>query len=58
MLAAPFGRKPVPSSGYPDDVLAYLNSVPPGEAPERGSRLEQLKRDLAELMRALRAVHQ
>jgi hypothetical protein len=45
MLAVPFGRKPVLSSDYPDDVLAYLNSVPPGETPERGSRLEQLKRE-------------
>lgn len=42
MLAVLFGRKPVLSSDYPEDVLAYLNSVPPGEAAERGTRLQQL----------------
>jgi hypothetical protein len=42
MLAIPFGRKPVLFSDYPEDVLAYLNSVPPGESPDRGTRLEQL----------------
>jgi hypothetical protein len=45
MLAVPFGRKPVLSSDYPEDVLAYLNSVPPGEAPDRGTRLQQLMRE-------------
>lgn len=45
MLAVVFGRQPVLSSDYPEDVLAYLNSVPPGEAPERGTRLEQLQRE-------------
>jgi hypothetical protein len=42
MLAVPLGRPPALSSDYPEDVLAYLNSVPPGEAPERGTRLQQL----------------
>jgi len=42
MLAVVFDRQPVLSSAYPEDVLAYLNSVPPGEAPDRGTRLQQL----------------
>ena len=42
MLAVPLGRRPVLSSSYPQGVLIYLNSVPPGEAPERGTRLQQL----------------
>lgn len=51
MLAVLFGRKPVLSSDYPDDVLAYLNSVPPGEAPDRGTRLQQLMREWVALGR-------
>jgi hypothetical protein len=51
MLAVPFGRKPVLSSDYPQDVLAYLNSVPPGEALDRGSRLQQLMREWVALGR-------
>ena len=42
MLAVPLGRPPVLSSNYPQDVLTYLNSVPPGEGPERRTRLQQL----------------
>lgn len=45
MLAVPFGRKPVLSSSYPEDVLAYLNSVAPGASPGRGSRLHALIRE-------------
>lgn len=51
MLAIPFGRKPVLSSDYPEDVLAYLNSVAPGVAPERGSRLQALIREWVTLGR-------
>jgi hypothetical protein len=51
MLAIPFGRKPVLSSDYPEDVLAYLNSVPPGEAADQGTRLQQLMREWVTLGR-------
>lgn len=51
MLAVPFGRQPVLYSDYPQDVLAYLNSVPPGEPPGRGSRIEQLMREWVSLGR-------
>ena len=42
MLAVPLGRPPVLSSNYLQDVLTYLNSLPPREAEERGTRLQQL----------------
>jgi len=51
MLAVPFGRHPVLYSDYPDDVLAYLNSLPPGETPDRGTRLEQLIKEWTTLGR-------
>jgi hypothetical protein len=51
MLAVPFGREPVLSSLYPEDVLIYVNSVPPGEAPDQGTRLQQLMRDWVALGR-------
>jgi hypothetical protein len=51
MLAVPFDRTPVLSSNYPEDVLAYLNSVPPGEPAERGTRIEQLKHEWVALGR-------
>jgi hypothetical protein len=51
MLAIPLGRKPVLYSDYPDDVLAYLNSVPPGETADRGTRLEQLMKEWTALGR-------
>ena len=43
MLAPLFDRPPVLNTSYPDIVLQYLQSVPPGETTERGTRLEQLK---------------
>ena len=43
MLAPLFDRPPVLNTNYPDIVLQYLQSVPPGETTERGTRLEQLK---------------
>lgn len=43
MLAPLFDRSPVLNTNYPDIVLQYLQSVPPGETTERGTRLEQLK---------------
>jgi len=51
MLAIPFGRKPVLSSDYPEDVLAYLNSVAPGAPPDRGTRMQALIREWVELGR-------
>jgi hypothetical protein len=42
MLAPLFGRQAVLNSFYPQAVLEYLRSVPPDEAPNGGSRLEQL----------------
>jgi hypothetical protein len=47
MLAVPFGRKPVLYSDYPEDVLAYLNSIPPGETADQGTRLQQLMKEWA-----------
>jgi hypothetical protein len=51
MLAVPLARNPVLYSNYPDPVLAYLNSVPPGETPDRGTRLQQLLQDWKKLGR-------
>lgn len=51
MLAVPLGRKPVLYSDYPEPVLAYLNSVPPGETIDRGTRLQQLMLEWARLGR-------
>lgn len=47
MLAIPFARKPVLYSDYPEDVLAYLNSIPPGETKDKGTRLQQLMKEWA-----------
>lgn len=42
MLAPLLGGTAVLKTYYPPVVLQYLESVPPGEAPSRGTRLEQL----------------
>lgn len=42
MLAPLFARQPVLNSYYPQPVLEYLRSTPPGEGAESGSRLDQL----------------
>jgi hypothetical protein len=42
MLAPLFGRQAALNSFYPQAVMEYLRSVPPGEAANAGSRLEQL----------------
>lgn len=42
MLAVLFGRRPVLHSQYPPVVLAFLNTIPAGEPPSRGTRLQQL----------------
>jgi hypothetical protein len=42
MLAPLFGRQAGLNSYYPQPVLTYLHSVPPGESPTNGSRLDQL----------------
>lgn len=42
MLAPLFARQPVLNSYYPQPVLEYLRSTPPGEGAESGSRLGQL----------------
>jgi hypothetical protein len=42
MLAPLFGETPVLNAYYPPGVLEYLHSVPAGEDPSRGTRLEQL----------------
>ena len=42
MLAPLFARPSVLSSSYPQPVLDYLRSAPPGENQASGSRLEQL----------------
>jgi hypothetical protein len=49
MLAPLFARPAVLNSYYPQPVLEYLRSVPPGEAADTGSRLDQL---MAEWRRA------
>lgn len=45
MLAPLFGGHAVLGTYYPIFVLEYLQSVPPGEDPRRGTRLEQLMKD-------------
>jgi hypothetical protein len=45
MLAVLFGREPVLHSQYPEAVLAYLNSIPQGQASSQGTRLEQLRQE-------------
>jgi hypothetical protein len=42
MLAPLFARPAELNSDYPETVLAYLRSVPPGEPADAGSRLDQL----------------
>ena len=42
MLAPLFGRQPKLNSYYPGEVLQYLQSPPPAEGVESGSRLDQL----------------
>jgi hypothetical protein len=42
MLAPLFGRPAVLNAYYPPSVLDYLRSVPPGQSPSSGSRLDQL----------------
>ena len=41
-LAPLFARQPALNSYYPQEVLEYLRSVPPGEGTDSGSRLDQL----------------
>ncbi len=43
MLAPLFSKPPVLRTYYPPVVLLYLNTVPAGEPPTRGTRLEQLR---------------
>ena len=43
MLAPLFDRPPALDTHYPEITWQYLQSVPPGESAERGTRLEQLK---------------
>lgn len=45
MLAPLFGGHAVLRTYYPPFVLEYLQSVPQGEDPGRGTRLEQLRKD-------------
>ena len=42
MLAPLFGRQAALNSYYSQAVLDYLHSVPPGQAVDKGSRLDQL----------------
>jgi hypothetical protein len=42
MLAPLFARQAALNSYYPQEVLDYLHSVPPGEGQHSGSRLDQL----------------
>ena len=42
MLAPLFDKPSSLNAYYPRSVLAYLHSVPPGQGPESGSRLDQL----------------
>jgi hypothetical protein len=42
MLAPLLGRQAELNSYYPQAVQEYLRSVPPGEGPNQGSRLDQL----------------
>ena len=45
MLAELLGRDPELHSKYPARVLAYLNEIPSGEEPNRGTRLQQLRQE-------------
>ena len=47
MLAPLFDRPAVLHANYPAAVLKYLESVPPEESAQRGTRLEQLKAEWA-----------
>ena len=51
MLAPLLGGKPALNTNYPPPVLTYLQSVPAGEAPQRGTRLEQMKKRWVEASR-------
>ena len=51
MLAPLLGVKPALNTNYPPPVLTYLQSVPAGEDPQRGTRLEQLKKRWVEASR-------
>lgn len=42
MLAPLSGREPALNRYYPQDVMKYLQSVPPTESPASGSPVEQL----------------
>jgi len=42
MLAPLFAREAALNSYYPERVLTYLRSVPPGESLDKGTRLDQL----------------
>ena len=44
MLAPLLGGTPALNTNYPPPVLTYLQSVPAGEDPQRGTRLEQMKK--------------
>ena len=48
MLAPLFSRPAELNSDYPETVLAYLRSVPPGEPADAGSRLDQLRTEWKE----------
>lgn len=48
MLAPLFDGHAVLRSYYPPFVLEYLQSIPPGEDPGQGTRLEQLMKDWGE----------
>ena len=43
MLAPLLGGKAALNTNYPSPVLTYLESVPAGEDPQRGTRLDQMK---------------
>ena len=43
MLAPLLGGSPALNTNYPPPVLAYLQSTPAGEDPQRGTRLAQMK---------------
>ena len=51
MLAPLLGGKPALNTNYPAPVLTYLQSVPAGEDPQRGTRLEQMKKRWVEASR-------
>ena len=51
MLAPLLGGTPALNTNYPPPVLTYLQSVPAGEDPQRGTRLEQMKKRWVEASR-------